>query len=141
MRTAFLRRYATSPMHVPRLERLLAVYGENGGEDAFAASFISWDRACSDVEAGHVVAEILSSFHDATGTLVRLSDAAVQGAFRLMADATTFAPPARALALRGLFAATDKTAIDRTVARLEDAVIVPTADLARVLSEGVDHGY
>jgi len=139
MRTAFLRRYATSPIHVPRLERLLAVYGAGGGDDEFAARFISWERVCSDVEAGRVVTEVLSSFHDDTGAIVRLSDAAVQGALRLMADATAIPTPARARELRGMLAENDKRAIDRTVARLERAVTVPAADLVQLLSEREDH--
>src|SRR5439155_14473449 len=74
----FFRRYATSPMHVPRLERLLAAYGA-GEPDVFAATFIGWDRECSDAEAARIVTELLAVFVDENGTLVRLSDDAVRG--------------------------------------------------------------
>ena len=77
----FLRRYATSPIHVPRLERLLAVYGDDA--DRFAARFIEWDRDAPDLEAARIVAEILSA-GDATGRVVRLSDETVRAAIRWM---------------------------------------------------------
>ena len=57
-RDEFLRRYATSPIHVPRLERLLAVYGVDEQDDSFCQRFIGWDRACADGEAARVVTEI-----------------------------------------------------------------------------------
>ena len=41
MREDFLRRYATSPIHVPRLERLLSAYGDNDEIHAFAETFIA----------------------------------------------------------------------------------------------------
>ena len=37
----FLRRYATSPIHVPRLERLLAVYAPPETPDQFARTYIA----------------------------------------------------------------------------------------------------
>lgn len=87
-RDDFLRRYATSPIHVPRLERLLHAYETDDDDDAFARKFISWDRACPDGEAARIVSEIISVSLDASGNVVRLSDQALQGAIRWMADAT-----------------------------------------------------
>ena len=129
MREDFLRRYATSPIHVPRFERLLAIYGETDGEDAFAATFIAWDRACPDVEAARIVAELLASFKDESGALVRLSDDAVRGALRLMAETSSVAPDARMRAMRTFFAATDTASIAAVSARLKAAVDAPAAAL------------
>jgi hypothetical protein len=75
----FLRRYATSPMHVPRLERLLAVYGGTAPE-AFAAAFIAWDRACGHADAARIASELLSLHVDAGAALIRVSDAVIQDA-------------------------------------------------------------
>ena len=96
-RDEFLRRYATSPIHVPRLERLLAVYGFGEDDDAFCARFLSWDRACTDAEAARIITEVLSA-GDATGRITRLSDDAVRGAIRWMSDLTSL--PARRARLR-----------------------------------------
>jgi hypothetical protein len=82
----FLRRYATSPMHVPRLERLLAVYGGTAPE-AFAAAFIAWDRACGHADAARIASELLSVHADASGTLIRVSDQVIQGAIEATAAA------------------------------------------------------
>jgi hypothetical protein len=81
----FLRRYATSPIHVPRLERLLLVYSDGGADDAFASRFIEWDRACPDGEAARIVSEILCDAIDDNGRMRRLSDAAVKGAIQWIA--------------------------------------------------------
>ena len=98
-RDEFLRRYATSPIHVPRLERLLAVYGTGEDDDAFCSRFIAWDRACPDGEAARIVTEILSA-GDETGRIVRFSDDAVQGAIRWMSTATSLPVSERARVLR-----------------------------------------
>jgi hypothetical protein len=90
----FLRRYATSPIHVPRLERLLAVY-----DDEFAARFIEWDRECPDVEAARIVAEILSA-GDANGRIVRLDDEAVRAAIRWMSGSSPLSIAERTERLR-----------------------------------------
>ncbi len=133
MREDFLRRYATSPIHVPRLERLLAAYGDNDEIHAFAETFIAWDRTGPSVEAARVVAELLASFQDESGALVRLSDDAVRGALRLMAEASSVAPDARVRAMRTFFAATDTASIAAVSARLEAAVDAPAAALGALL--------
>lgn len=120
-REDFLRRYATTPIHVPRFERLLDAYGAGGTEDAFVTAYFVWDRACSDPEAARVVAEILSAFVDEAGEIVRLSDKAVHGAIRLMADTTTMTPHGRAQVLRDLTSSTDAGALHEAVALLEAA--------------------
>ncbi len=83
----FLRRYATSPMHVARLERLLAVYGTGGAGDDFAAAFIAWDRAANDSDAARIVSEVLSTLQGDDGRLVRLTGDAIRGAITWLADA------------------------------------------------------
>jgi hypothetical protein len=133
MREDFLRRYATSPIHVPRLERLLAAYGDNDEIHAFAEAFIAWDRTGPSVEAALVVAELLASFQDESGALVRLSDDAVRGALRLMAETSSVAPDARLRAMRTFFAATDTASIAAVSARLEAAVAAPAAALGALL--------
>ena len=90
----FLRRFATSPIHVPRLERLLAVY-----DDEFASRFIEWDRECPDVEAARIVAEILSE-GDANGRIVRLDDEGVRAAIRWMSVQSPLSIAERADRLR-----------------------------------------
>ena len=97
-RDEFLRRYATSPIHVPRLERFLAVYGDDGDDEAFCGRFIAWDRASSDCEAARIVAEILSA-GDSRGRITRLSDEAVVGAIRWMSDVTSLPVAQRARCL------------------------------------------
>ena len=72
-RDDFLRRYATSPIHVPRLERLLDAYGVDGQDEAFALRFIEWDRACADADAARIVTEIVSASAGEAGRPVRLS--------------------------------------------------------------------
>ena len=133
MREDFLRRYATSPIHVPRLERLLAAYGDNDEIHAFAETFIAWDRTGPSVEAARVLAELLASFQDESGALVRLSDDAVRGALRLMAETSSVAPDARMRAMRTFFAATDTASIAAVSARLEAAVDAPAAALGALL--------
>jgi hypothetical protein len=97
-RDEFLRRFATSPIHVPRLERFLAVYGDDGDDEAFCGRFIAWDRASPDGEAARIVAEILSA-GDSYGRITRLSDAAVKGAIRWMSDVTSLPVSQRARCL------------------------------------------
>jgi hypothetical protein len=97
-RDEFLRRYATSPIHVPRLERFLAVYGDDGDDEAFCGRFIAWDRASPDGEAARIVAEILSA-GDSDGRISRFSDAAVKGAIRWMSDVTSLPVSQRARCL------------------------------------------
>ena len=97
-RDEFLRRYATSPIHVPRLERFLAVYGDDGDDEAFCGRFIAWDRASRDCEAARIVAEILSA-GDSCGRITRLSDEAVKGAIRWMSDVTSLPVSLRARCL------------------------------------------
>jgi hypothetical protein len=82
----FLRRYAASPIHVPRLERLLATYGAGGTQEAFAQRFLGWDDACPDGDAARIVTEVLSQVVGADGRLIRLTDDAVHGAIRWLAD-------------------------------------------------------
>ena len=72
----FLRRFAASPIHVPPLERVLAVYGQPS-QDAFAATVIGWDRAAAHPEAARIALELLVAHVDADGVLMRLSDDAV----------------------------------------------------------------
>ena len=109
-RDDFLRRYATSPIHVPRLERLLAVYGSGEEDDAFCSRFIAWDRACSDAEAARIVTEILSA-GDATGRITRFSDDAVRGAIRWMSELTSLPVAERAVALRARLTTSDDAAV------------------------------
>ena len=98
-RDEFLRRYATSPIHVPRLERFLAVYGDDGDDDSFCRRFIGWDRACADGEAARIVSEILSA-GDQGGRITRLGDEVVRGAIRWMSDVTGISVAERARVLR-----------------------------------------
>ena len=109
-RDEFLRRYATSPIHVPRLERLLAVYGSGEEDDAFCSRFIAWDRACPDADAARIITEILSA-GDATGRITRLSDDAVRGAIRWMSELTSLPVAERAFALRARLTASDDAAV------------------------------
>jgi hypothetical protein len=113
----FLRRYATSPIHVPRLERLLAVYDEEGDE-GFAARFIEWDRGCPNGEAARIVAEILSA-GDGSGSIARLSDDAVKGAIRWMSEPSTLPVAERADALRAALTSADPRERAELVALLE----------------------
>ena len=98
-RDEFLRRYATSPIHVPRLERLLAVYGSGEEDDPFCSRFIDWDRACPDGEAARIVTEILSA-GDASGRIARYSDDVIRGAIRWMSELTSRPVAERARVLR-----------------------------------------
>jgi hypothetical protein len=112
-REAFLRRYATSPIHVPRLERLLSVY-----EDEFASQFIEWDRECPDVEAARIVAEILSA-GDAAGRIVRLSDESVRAAIRWMSTPSTLIVAERADRLRSILMTSEPGEMAAAIAGLE----------------------
>lgn len=108
-RDDFLRRYATTPIHVPRLERLLYAYESDDDDDAFARKFIGWDRACRDGEAARIVSEIISAGLDASGNVVRLSDDALQGAIRWMAEATAHPVAERARILGEAISSPDET--------------------------------
>jgi hypothetical protein len=116
IREVFLRRYATSPIHVPRLERLLDAFDD--GDDSFAGRFIAWDRECPDVEAARIVAEILSA-GDAAGRIARLSDEAVQQAIRWMSDRSALTVAERADALRAALASSGAEERLAAMARLE----------------------
>lgn len=103
-RHEFVRRYATSPIHVARLERLLSTYGPDGAEEAFAATFIEWDHASGDSEAARIVSEVLSTLHGRDGRLLRLTSDAVRGAIKWVAAVDPDGRAARAEALRGILA-------------------------------------
>jgi hypothetical protein len=109
-RDEFLRRYATSPIHVPRLERLLDVYEGGDQDEAFSGKFIGWDRACPDGDAARIVTEVISMNVDASGQTVRLSDQVVKGAIRWMAEATSYSVADRARILREALSSTDERA-------------------------------
>jgi hypothetical protein len=100
----FLRRYATSPIHVPRLERLLATYGQAGTGEEFAGRFIGWDDACQDGEAARIVTEVISQLAGSDGRLIRLTDAAVHGAIRWLADGPEVDRAERVATLRSTLA-------------------------------------
>ena len=119
-RDEFLRRYATSPIHVPRLERLLAVYGVDEQDDSFCLRFIAWDRACRDGEAARIVTEILSA-GDRSGRIRRLSEDALRGAIRWMSESTWWSVPERARLLRDRLAPADDGAVAEFVGFLETA--------------------
>jgi hypothetical protein len=99
VRDDFLRRYATSPIHVPRLERLLAVYGSGEENDPFCSRFIEWDRACPDGEAARIVTEVLSA-GDAAGRIAKHSDDVIRGAIRWMSELASVSVAERARVLR-----------------------------------------
>jgi hypothetical protein len=113
-------------MHVPRLERLLAVY-DTGEPDVFAATFIGWDRECSDAEAARIVMELLAVFVDEKGTLVRLSDDAVRGAVQWMARSAALSSTERAGALRTLLSSATPEAVQKTTCVLEAAAAMDEA--------------
>jgi hypothetical protein len=118
-RDDFLRRYATSPIHIPRLERLLSVYETGDRDDSFATRFIGWDRACPDGEAARIVTEIISTTIDRAGRIVHLSDAAVRGAMRWMAEASWLPVADRTAELRDALSPGDEDA--RAAIRLLEA--------------------
>jgi hypothetical protein len=99
-REDFLRRYATSPTHVPRLERLLAAYGDDEESEAFAVRFLGWDRACRGAEAARIVAEIMCVCVDDSGRVRRLEDGVVLGAIGWLADSKTSTLAVRAKRLQ-----------------------------------------
>ena len=111
----FLRRYATSPIHVPRLERLLFAYGDDA--EGFATRFIEWDRDAPDLEAARIVAEILSA-GDAVGRIVRLSDDAVRTAIRWMSTPSSLTVAERANRLRDVLTRSDAGAVAAAIAGL-----------------------
>lgn len=115
-REVFLRRYATSPIHVPRLERLLSLYGDDA--EGFAARFIEWDRDAPDLEAARIVAEILSA-GDAMGRIVRLSDDAVRAAIRWMSTPSSCSVAERSNRLRGVLMTSDPSEAAAAIAALE----------------------
>jgi hypothetical protein len=134
MREEFLRRYATSPIHVPRLERLLAAYGD-GDPDAFAAAFIEWDRDCADPEAARIATELLALFVDDDGRVVRLTDDAVRGAVNLIAQPGAHARLERATVLRDLLSSTTPDAVAHATRFLEAAVSKPAGDLESLTTD------
>ena len=103
-REAFLRRYATSPIHVARLERLLDVYGGDRSDETFARKVIDWDRACADAEATRIVLEILAVTVDAAGRVRRFDDEVVQQSIEWMAARGDLSAADRAEALRAQLA-------------------------------------
>ena len=103
-REAFLRRYATSPIHVARLERLLDAYGGDRSEETFARKVIDWDRACVDAEATRIVLEILSVTVDAAGRVRRFGDEVVQQSIQWMATHGDLSAADRAERLRAQLA-------------------------------------
>jgi len=113
-REEFLRRYATSPIHVPRLERLLAVYGDDGDDEVFCSRFIAWDRACPDGEAARIVTEILSA-GDRSGRIPRLSDDAVHGTIRWMSDVISLPVAQRARCLNEWLHSSNRQVVDRFI--------------------------
>jgi hypothetical protein len=117
-RDEFLRRYATSPIHVTRLERLLDAYGDD--DEAFVGRFLDWDRACADGEAARIVAEIISAGGGEFGRISRASDDTVKSAIRWMAEATSLTVAERARLLGEAFASADPGAVERLIAFLED---------------------
>jgi hypothetical protein len=127
-RDDFLRRYATSPIHVPRLERLLDAYGDDGQGEAFAVRFIAWDRASPDVDAARIVTEIVSVSTDEAGRLLRLSDEVIQGAIRWMAEATSLTVADRAELLREGLGSRDRLTEGGLIAFLETAGTLEDAD-------------
>ena len=126
-RDEFLRRYATSPIHVPRLERFLAVYGSGEDDDAFCSRFITWDRASTDADAARIVTEILSE-GDATGRITRISGDAVRGAIRWMSAFTSLPVAERAFVLRARLTAADDAAVARFVTFLANTVDIEDAE-------------
>jgi hypothetical protein len=118
-RDEFLRRYATSPIHIPRLERLLHAYEDDDEDDTFSRKFIGWDRACPDAEAARIVTEVVSASLDGSGQIVRLSDSALQGAIRWMAGAVSHSVADRARILGDAISSRDETARRQFIEFLE----------------------
>jgi hypothetical protein len=130
-RDEFFRRYATSPIHVPRLERLLLAYGDDEEDESFARRFIAWDRACPDLEAARIVSEILSA-GDESGRIIRLSDGAIRGAIRWMGELESPGVGERARSLRDGLVSTDTSAVAAFVDLLERS---DTLDAAQFRSQ------
>jgi hypothetical protein len=127
-RDDFLRRYATSPIHVPRLERLLYAYGDTEEDESFSRRFMEWDRACRDAEAARIVTEIVALNVDAAGRIVCLSDEALKGAVRWMANATSHAVADRARKLAEGLALRDAEARVRFIDFLETSGTLDDAE-------------
>lgn len=98
---------------------MLHAYERDDEDDSFARKFIGWDRACPDGEAARIVTEIVSASVDASGNVLRLSDDAMQGAIRWMADATTPSVAERARTLRDALSAQDEDARAQFIEMLE----------------------
>ena len=113
---------------VPRLERFLDAYGVDGQDEAFALRFIEWDRACADADAARIVTEIVSANAGEAGRPVRLTDDAVRGAIRWMAEATSFTVADRAELLREGLGSRDRSAGHGLIAFLETAATLEDAD-------------
>jgi hypothetical protein len=128
-REQFLRRYAATPNHIPRLERLLSVYGADQSEDAFAAMYLAWDDEFGAPETGRLVGEWLVCVVDADGRLVRVSDAAVRGALRLMGRVRPAEEALAAAALRRLDPGASCEALQRAQALLESAAAMEASEL------------
>jgi hypothetical protein len=116
---------------VPRLERLLAAYGDDGDDEAFAVRFIAWDRASPDVDAARIVTEIVSVSTDEAGRLLRLSDDVIEGAIRWMAEATSFSVANRAELLRDGLASRGRPGDNGLIAFLETAGALDDAEFRR----------
>ena len=125
-REEFFRRYATSPIHVPRLERLLAEYDDPG--EHFVRRFIAWDQACADGEAARIVTEILAVALDDNGRVRRISDPAVQGAIRWMAETRSVPLTVRAAMLEARLCSVDTEGRGHFVRWLEVAGAVDQAE-------------
>jgi hypothetical protein len=102
---------------VPRLERLLKAY-EDDDDDTFSCRFIAWDRACADADAARIVTEIISGV-DVSGRIVRLSDDALKGAIRWMAEVTSYSVADRARILGESLSSSDDRARTRFIESLE----------------------
>jgi hypothetical protein len=127
-RDEFLRRYATSPIHIPRLERLLHAYEDDDEDDTFSRKFISWDRACPDAEAARIVTEVVSASPDGSGKIVRLSDNALEGAIRWMAEATSHSVAERARILGAAISSPDESARRQFIDFLETSRALEEAE-------------
>lgn len=99
----FIRRYATSPIHVPRLERLLAAYAPPAAVDGFAELYLTWDRECGDPEAGRIVTEALVMAVDSRGAILPIRPEVVRTAIAWVAAASGFDKAERAECLKVLF--------------------------------------
>ena|SRR5688572_2777135 len=127
-RDEFLRRYATSPIHVPRLERFLHEYEDDDEGDTFSRKFIGWDRACRDAEAARIVTEVVSASLDGSGRVVKLSEKALKGAIRWMAEATSHSVAERARILGAAISSSDESARRQFIEFLETSSALEEAE-------------